>query len=46
MAFREDPSDDVLVDIDAEGKGELLRDAPAAESWIAQFHLQNGCHEF
>ena len=37
--------DDVLVEVDAEGVGELLSDSPAAEAGIALLHREDGGNE-
>lgn len=42
----EDPTDDVFVDIDAEGKRELFGDAPGAEPRIAGLHRHDRRDEF
>ena len=34
-------TDDILVDIDTEGKRDLLGDAPAAEARVPSFHLDD-----
>jgi hypothetical protein len=38
----QDAADDIFVEIDIEGKRDLLRDAPAAEARISSFHLDDG----
>ncbi len=38
---RQDAPDDILVELDAEGIGDLLGDLAAAEVWVAPFHLDH-----
>ena len=42
----EDTSHNVLVDIDAKGPGDFLRDSGSTEPGIAAFHLQNELDKF
>ena len=45
IVFREHPADDVFVDIDAEGVGNLLCDAGTANTGIATFELDDRVDE-
>jgi hypothetical protein len=42
----EDTSHNILVDIDAKGPGDFLRDSGSAEPGIPAFHLQNELDKF
>ena len=44
--FGEDPTNDILVDLHAEGMRDLLGDSHAAETRIASLHLDDGRDEF
>jgi hypothetical protein len=46
ITVSEDTPHDVLIDIDAKGPGNLLRDPGTSESGIPLFHLQNELDEF
>ena len=37
---------DIFIDVEAKGVRYLLRDAHAAESWIAVLHFDDGRNEF
>jgi hypothetical protein len=39
-------ANDVFVDLDAEGKGNLLGDPPARVTRVAALHFYDGRHEF
>ena len=42
----ENPSDDIFVDVDAEGQSDLLGNSFTAPGRIASFHLNDGIDEF
>jgi len=41
----ENSANDVLVDVDTEGQGNLLGNARASPTWIALFHFNNGTNQ-
>src|SRR5215469_10851872 len=41
VVLYENASDDVLINVDAEGAGDLFGDLAAAEVWVALLHLDN-----
>ena len=41
VVFGQYAADDILVDIDTEGKRDLLGDAPAAKARVPSFHLDD-----
>jgi len=42
----ENAPNNVLIDLDAERQGDLLRDARTAPGWISILHLDNGFNQF